>query len=241
MTADPVELPDDAVDGPVWSTVCDLADGFSGTWVLIGARMVELHGLAAGRRPPRRSADVDTLFDARAMGSRPADAADWLRANGFAMDGISTDGIGHRFVRNGVYVDVLAPDHLGSPATLDVGEGSRTIAVPAGRRVLNHSSSLEVACGGRRATIPIPTLAGALIAKSAAVTVDDTPQNQRIDLAFLYSLIADPEAVRTELGAAGRKVLAKRNELADRRHEAWLHLGEFATDGYDAFTYIAGS
>ena len=36
-------------DGPVWSTVCDLAEGFAGTWVLIGARMVEpavnSHGL----------------------------------------------------------------------------------------------------------------------------------------------------------------------------------------------------
>ena len=174
------------------------------------------------------------------IGSRPADAAAWLRANGFVMDGISTDGIGHRFVRNGVYVDVLAPDHLGSRAKLDVGEGARTVAVPGGRRVLNHLSSLEVSCGGRRATIPIPTLAGALVAKSAAVTVDDTPTNQRIDLAFLYSLVDDPEAVRTELGAAGRKVLAKRSEFVDRRHEAWLLLGDLATDGYDAFRYITG-
>jgi hypothetical protein len=175
------------------------------------------------------------------MGSRPADAADWLRANGFAMDGISTDGIGHRFVRDGVYIDVLAPDRLGDRAWLAVGEGARTIAVPGGRRVLNHMSSLDVTIGGRRASIPIPTLAGALIAKSAAVAVDDTPMNQRIDLAFLYSLVVDPEAIRAELGTAGRKVLAKRKELVDRRHEAWLLLDDLATDGHDAFVHIAGT
>jgi hypothetical protein len=236
-----VDLPEDALDGPVWAAVCDLADGVGDGWVLIGARMVEVHGLAAGRASPRRSADVDTLFDPKVLGSRPADAARWLTAHGYAMDGISPDGVGHRFTHDRVSIDVLAPDRLGDRADLGLVDGARTIPVPSGRRVLNHRSTIDVRLGRRRAVLPLPSIAGALIAKSAAVAVDDAPRNQRIDLAFLYSLVDDPAAVATELGAAGRKALARRQELGDRGHEAWRGLGRYADDGYDAYRFLAAS
>lgn len=98
-------------------------------------------------------------------------------------------------------------------------------------------SALEARCGDVRADIPVPSLAGALIAKSIAVTVDDAPANQRIDLAFLYSIVDDLLVTRNELGAQGRKLLARRGELADRQHEAWRALGQHAQRGYDAMEH----
>lgn len=77
-----IELPGDGVDGQVWRLFCLMANEFKGAWALIGTRMVELHGLAAGRQAPRRSADVDALCEAKAVGSRPRDLVAWLTARG---------------------------------------------------------------------------------------------------------------------------------------------------------------
>lgn len=233
-----IELPDAGPDGEVWTALCELANGFAGRWCLIGARMVELHGLHRNQQPPRRSADLDTLCDARAIGSRPRDLVAWLGTRGYESVGVSAEGIGHRYRRGNVFIDVLAPDHLGPRADLSVEDGVRTIAVPGGRRVFNHLTTIEAGCGNLRASIPIPSLAGALIAKSLAVTVDDAPANQRIDLAFLYSIVDDVLSTRNELGAEGRKLLARRGELAERQHEAWRALRQNAQRGYDAFGYL---
>jgi hypothetical protein len=233
-----IVLPDSGADGDAWLALCELANGFAGRWCLIGARMVELHGLHHGQSPPRRSADLDTLCGAKAVGSRPRDLVAWLREHGFDSDGVSADGIGHRYRRGDVFIDVLAPDHLGSRADLTVEDGIRTIAVPGGRRVLNHLIALEVRCALAQAHIPVPSLAGALIAKSLAVDVDDAPANQRIDLAFLHSLVNDVTAVRAELGPEGSKLLARRTELADRHHPAWRATGARAQDAYDAFRFL---
>jgi hypothetical protein len=40
--------------------------------------------------------------------------------------------------------------------------------------------------------VPRPALLGAIIAKAFAVDVDDTPDAQRLDLAFLLSLVEEP-------------------------------------------------
>jgi len=236
-----IELPGDGVDGQVWRLVCRMANEFKGSWALIGARMVELHGLAAGRTAPRRSADVDALCEAKAIGSRPRDLVAWLSARGFESDGVSPDGIGHRYRLEDVFIDVLAPDRLGARASLDVDDGIRTVAVPGGRRALNHLGFLAARCADQLASIPVPDLGGALVIKSQAVEVDDVPDNQRVDLAFLYSLVDDPRALGEGLTASDIAVLRRRRELASAGHSAWRALGGGAVDAHLAFGYLTRS
>jgi hypothetical protein len=45
-------------------------------------------------------------------------------------------------------------------------------------------------------------------------------------------------ATRDELGPEGRKIVAGRNELADRQHVAWRAIGPHAQRGYDAFRFL---
>ncbi len=233
-----IELPGGGVDGEVWRLVCLMAEEFRGSWALIGARMVELHGLAAGREAPRRSADFDALCEAKAVGSRPRDLVAWLTARGFESDGVSPEGIGHRYRLEDVSIDVLAPDRLGHAPAWMSRDGIRTVAVPGGRRALNHLGFVAARCGDLVASIPVPDLGGALVIKSQAVEVDDVPDNQRVDLAFLYSLVDDPRAVGNRLTASDVAVLRRRRELASAGHSAWRALGVGAVDAHLAFDYL---
>jgi len=58
-----IELPAEGVDGQVWRLVCLMANEFKGSWALIGARMVELHGRAAAAR--RRGGPLTSMPCAR--------------------------------------------------------------------------------------------------------------------------------------------------------------------------------
>lgn len=233
-----IELPAAAPNGTAWNALCDIADGFLGEWTLIGARMVELYGLAHGRSAPRVSADLDALVDARAVHSRPRDLASFLEGQGFELEGVSPEGVGHRFRRGAVVVDVLAPDHLGARADLETTHGARTVEVPGGRRALQRSRWTDVRIAGRTSSLPCPDLGGALISKSRAVEVDDAPAAQRRDLAFLYSLIENPEVVAATLDWDEIAWLRRRSELEDPRHEAWRVLGEAGVDGHAAFVFV---
>lgn len=57
--------------------------------------------------------------------------------------------------------------------------------VPGGTQALRRTELVEVAIGAHRGQIPRPSLLGALIIKARAVEVDDVPENQREDVAFL--------------------------------------------------------
>jgi hypothetical protein len=227
-----IVLPDAGPDGEAWTALCELADGYDSEWVLVGARVVELHGLEQGRTPPRRSADLDTITNARTHGSRPRDLATWLIDHGYHLD-LGPEGLGHRFRRGAVSIDVLAPDHLGARADLTTVHGARTIQVPGGTRALRAARPVPVRCRNERAVIPVPDLLGALIAKSAAVKVDDAPASQRLDLAFLYSLLVDPAALKPS--PSERRILATVEDLRDPNHEAWLALDADATDAWLAY------
>lgn len=54
-------------DRTVWETIIEIYDWFPAPWTLIGARMVQVHAMAAGRAVPRVSLDADALADVRAM------------------------------------------------------------------------------------------------------------------------------------------------------------------------------
>lgn len=111
-----IDAPDQATLG-LWGAVGELAERLPAGWMLIGGLMVQLHAIEHGIIDVRPTRDIDVLGQARPRGALPAiDAA--LRANGFALHDPDLDGYGHRYERDGIIVDVLAPDGLKPPPAL---------------------------------------------------------------------------------------------------------------------------
>jgi len=80
---------------------------------------------------------------------------------------------------------------------------------------------ISVRTDTRVGNVPRPSLLGAILVKARAIEVDDLPDAQREDLAFLLSLVDDPFAMAEELSANERKWLQKQAALLDPEARAW--------------------
>ncbi len=218
---------DATFDGEVelWHTLLDLAER-APHWTLIGARMVELHAAEAGRTILRASLDGDVLADARVRPNAVRRIAQILADEDFVLQEPSYMGVGHAFVKGGVEIDLLAPEHLGtrSEGARTTVEGAHTVEVPGGRQALARTASVRVRVGGREGGLPRPDLLGAILLKARAVDVDDVPDSQRSDLALLLSLVADPDALVEQFRGQERQWLDRRREMDDAAVPAWRGL-----------------
>jgi hypothetical protein len=93
--------------------------------------------------------------------------------------------------------------------------------VPGGRKALNRAEIVQVRLGDRTGLLPRPDLLGAIIVKAEAVGIDDAPENQRQDLAFLLGLVEDPRAMAAQMDKRERAILRSRSDLLDRGALAW--------------------
>lgn len=123
-----IELPEfsDDLHG-MWVELMLMNDASPAPWVLIGAHMVALHGWAKGKEQIRQSRDADVLVNVRAVTDGTARVSQVLIDRDFAFDGASPEGVGHRFVRGGISIDVLGPDGLGERADLRTAQGAHTL------------------------------------------------------------------------------------------------------------------
>jgi hypothetical protein len=197
MTRIDIDLDDEATLR-LWAAVGDLAERLPGEWTLIGGLMVQLHAVEHGIADVRPTIDIDILGQARPQGTLSAiDAA--LRDEGFQLVGPDLDGYAHRYKRDGLVVDVLAPDGI-KPAP-SLGRGHRAIGVPGGSQALSRSETVTVTVAARSFELRRPTLLGAVLIKARALMVHSDPETQREDLLRLLALIDDPR----ETAAALRK------------------------------------
>lgn len=231
LDREPLRLPTlGGHDDELWDTLIELSDVRPGEWTLIGGQMVFLHAIEHGATPPRISTDLDVVVNARIAGRPVAAFAGGLGDRGFEQDGISPDGIAHRYRRNRVTIDVLAPEGLGERVDLTTTPPGRTLQVPGGTQALERTQLLPVVTATRSGHVPRPSLLRAVVGKAMAVAVDDAPNAQRLDFVFLLSLIDDPFALVDQLTAKDRRRIRARKELIDGEHRAWSELDADARD-----------
>lgn len=230
-------------DTELWKVLIELRAAHDG-WTLIGGQMVFLLGLEHAEIPPRVSADIDLVADIRAQPPRLANLVAWLTSHGFSLGEPDPDGYAHRFTRDRLGVDVLAPDGAGERAARDTSSSTRTPAISGGTYALSRSRDLDVTVEQNNGRIPCPDLAGALVVKSRAALVDRRlgPDRHLRDLGFLYSLVSDPIAVRDTLGPRNQARLRAVEALRDETHIAWVTLGRSRSENaLAAYTIVTQS
>lgn len=187
-----VEIPDLGESSvKMWQELMLLAEHSSAPWTLIGAHMVALLGWANNRVSPRASHDADILVNARMASDGTARISRDLQKRGFILDGV------------------------GRKARLFTVAGARTVAVPGGTQALKRSLRINVRAGTTSGAIPTPNLLGALLVKLRAIDIDDQPDAQRRDVAFLLSLVADPDPLEIDISASERRWLRGHPEFMD--------------------------
>jgi len=207
-----IELPQE-LPGP-WGAVGELVDLLPPEWVLIGGLMVQIHAWERGMTDVRATLDVDVLGQARPQGALQAIDAALTRAGFEAAP--DRDGYAHRYVRGGLIVDVLAPDGLNPPPTLD---GSvKAVGVPGGTQALARAETVTVRMGDDAFELRRPTLLGAVLIKARSLLVHHDREAQREDLLRLLCLVEDPRQTAGDMTRSERRWL--------RRAEPELRLDE---------------
>lgn len=217
-----LQIPDDdGLTAAVWNGLLEIAAEIPTHWTLVGAQMVLLHGLEYERMPPRRSVDLDVIVNVRTLAGQPEEFVKVLASLGYELEGVSPEGVGHRFVRDPVKIDVLLPDGIGPRAPREVVPGARSVEVPGGTQALRRTGMVAIKTKTTEGSVPVPSLLGAILVKARAVEVDDLPEAQRQDLAFLLSLVRDPFEMARDLRGGERGWLRRRDELFDPGASAW--------------------
>jgi hypothetical protein len=199
----------------MWHELLYLARNSPAPWTLIGAHMVALHGWRMGRKQPRASKDADILVNVRVVSHGTERVSESLLLRGFSLDGVSPEGIGHRFVNEQVRFDILGPDGVGARTELFTSSGARTVEVPGGSQALQRTEMVEIRARNISGMIPVPDLLGSILVKVRAIAVDEQPEAQRGDVAFLLSLVDDPDPLDVEISSSERRWLRRHPEFCD--------------------------
>ncbi len=157
----PVALPTlPGHDLELWAALIELASLRPGEWSLVGGQMVFLHAMEHGVTPPRVSTDLDVLVNARVVAGGVRQFVLAIEGIGFELDGVSPEGLAHRYRRHAVSIDVLAPEGLGRRADLRTTPPGRTLQVPGGTQALLRTELLPVRVGGVTGMIPLSVVTG---------------------------------------------------------------------------------
>ncbi|MBI4318199.1 MAG: hypothetical protein HY675_06895 [Chloroflexi bacterium] len=220
--------PRDHHEHAIWETVLSLSRIQPRGWALIGAQMVSLLGIECGKTHNRRSLDIDVLANVRILQNITEQMSDSLQSMGFKFSGASPDGVGHRFENGMSKIDLLAPDGVGPRANITTVYPAHTVQVPGGSQALSRTEAIEIILHESTGSILRPSLLGAIILKAHAVDIDDVPESQLEDLAFLLSLVENARSLAGQMGKRDRRQLRRRVALLDPGHDAWIGITDFS-------------
>lgn len=230
-----------------WQVLLDLAETCPVAWCIVGGQMTWLLAAEYGVEPRRATEDVDVVVDVRAEPAGIQRLCLWLEDRHIDLEGISAQGVGHRYSRAAnpgpgrIIFDVLAPENVGRRAVLSTTRGAHTLEAPGTRIALNNAERLEVSLGDRTGWVYRPKLLAAIITKTVATTIPGRSNVERdfYDAALLLSLIPDPISAAQELNNREKAQLRAISSLLNDQHEAWLSLGpERARLGHSVLEFL---
>lgn len=195
-------------------------------WTLIGSQMVHLHGWVAGESRPSLSMEADMLADSVRVMTATRTLSEELIAAGYELTEKSALGTGHRFKKDGVAIDVLAPEQI-NPRDRKTYGTLITVEVPGGRQAINRTISVAVRTRTVKGDVRVPNLLGAILLKARAIDVSSHPHSQREDFAFLLSLITSldqAEEFVAQMYGKQRAWLRHHQEMSDPNHASWAHI-----------------
>jgi hypothetical protein len=175
-------------------------------------------------------------MDVRALTGATKEAARRLELAGFVAE-LTNDGLSYRFARGADIVDVLAPENLGRRADLTTSPPGKTLETVGGTQALQRRRDVRIRVLDDEFSLPVPTLAGALVIKARAASSSSNAKHLR-DLARLLVLVSNIEEVRSELTIKERGYLHAHQQLLDPANEAWRGIAG-ATDGIIALSRLA--
>lgn len=220
----------------IWAEMIRLSAEAAAPWSLIGSQMVHLHGWMAGEARPSLSMEADLLADSVHVMTATRQLSEQLIAAGYQLTGQSALGTGHRFERDDVAIDVLAPEQISLSNRQTYGR-LFTVAVPGGRQAIDRTISVDVRTRNIGGEVRVPNLLGAILIKARAIGVSSHAQSQREDFAFLLSLITSLEQAErflAELYGGQRRWLREHQEMSDPDDPCWSHVNN-ADRGIIAF------
>jgi hypothetical protein len=196
-----------------WSALMDLSEFRRQGWTLVGGQMVHLLAWEHGEESPRATTDADVVLNVRAYPTALRDVTKKLVETGFAEDGVSPDGIAHRYRHTqttDAAVDVLLPEGLVTEKFTTI-TGARTISAAGSVQAIERSMRRSIEISGRQGAVIRPDLHAALVLKAAAYQAEaGRTQNARRhldDFAYLVSLFARRHSItefQDRLGAKDR-------------------------------------
>ena len=213
--------PPDEASRRLGHAVGDLAELVPTDWALVGGLMVQLHALEQHVPDVRATVDIDVLGQARPPG--PLQAIDRaLIDTGFRAHPPDPDNYGYRHEREGLIVDVLAPDGIRTQS-----------ASRAARKRSRGQKWSPCRSTGRTFELRRPTLTGAILIKARSPLKHRDPGAQRQDLFRLLSLVPDPRTMRADLKTTERRWLRRvgahlRLDERDAVDDELLHRTELA-------------
>lgn len=206
--------------------------------------MVLLHALEHGVEPPQVSQDGDVIGNVRSDQQALRKIVAALEEGGFEVDGMSPDGLAHRYRKpagpRDVLIDVLAPDGVGGKADLTTTRPGRTLEVPGGTQALDRTERVLVTHDQRQALVPRPSLLAAIVGKGAACNLPGDVSRHLRDLALLCAIVEDPYTLSEQLSKKDLQRVRQGAALHDTAHIAWsLVPARIRRNGRDAYAILA--
>lgn len=226
-----------------WWTLFELGRVDTESWMLVGGQMMHVLASELGiSETVRPTDDLDVVVNVRVKPGGTQWLAAWLRDQDFELDGVSPEGVGHRFVRKAAggpghtIVDVLAPEGLGDRTNIYTVRPARTVQAPGSVQAFRRSEVVDVTVTGmigrgeRSGVVRRPDLLGALILKAAATEISarENPERDWQDAALLLATIPDPISAAEACDDKDRQRLRLLTPLDSRDNSGWANLDDEA-------------
>lgn len=196
-----VAMPDAVPPGQreAWLLAGRLYERVSRGWTVVGGQMVQFHGWRTGTVPTRATTDLDAGVAARANPSAFRVLSGTIQELGLRPV-LHPSGVEHRWFRElddggRVQIDLLLPSGLGERGQPSMN-GRPGVQSRGVQWATDMSRLWWLEVGDHRVIVPVPSLLGAVVAKSSALlnASDHDPGRHLSDIGFLARV-----ATRTDL------------------------------------------